>query len=192
MPDSCDPVDCSLPGSSVYGISQARTLEWVAISFSRGSSPPRLWTRASCIESRFFTSEPPEKPAVVITIHPSASCRTPINQRLALIQCDRGWGVWNAIKVSWQHFCISPPLNYLAFTIILAIGLLFMKSSHRSQQPSSQRMANGVAWGNKSGIQMPEDYKNMVIGIFGAEVCVSLNPKEFREKIGISAFLRNG
>ena len=32
----------------------------------------------------------------------------------------------------------------------------------------------------------------MVIGIFGAEVCVSLNPKEFREKIGISAFLRNG
>ena len=37
----CDPVDCSPPGSSVYGISQARILEWVAISFSRGSSQPR-------------------------------------------------------------------------------------------------------------------------------------------------------
>ena len=37
----CDPVDCSLSGSSVHGIFQARVLEWVAISFPRGSSPPR-------------------------------------------------------------------------------------------------------------------------------------------------------
>ena len=37
----CEPVNYSLPGSSVHGISQARTLEWVAISFPRGSSPPR-------------------------------------------------------------------------------------------------------------------------------------------------------
>ena len=38
----CDPMDCSPPGSSVGGISQAKTLEWVAISFSRGSSQPRV------------------------------------------------------------------------------------------------------------------------------------------------------
>ena len=37
----CNPVDYNLPGSSVHGISQARILEWVAISSSRGSSPPR-------------------------------------------------------------------------------------------------------------------------------------------------------
>ena len=37
----CDPVDCSLPGSSVHGILQARILEWAAIPFSRGSSQPR-------------------------------------------------------------------------------------------------------------------------------------------------------
>ena len=37
-PTLCDPVDCSPPGSSVHGILQARILEWVAISFSRGSS----------------------------------------------------------------------------------------------------------------------------------------------------------
>ena len=42
-------MDCSLPGSSVYGICQARLLEWVAISFSRGSSWPRDKTYASCI-----------------------------------------------------------------------------------------------------------------------------------------------
>ena len=50
----CDPVDCSPPGSSVYGILQARILEWVAISFSRGSSQPRDWTRVSCIAGRCF------------------------------------------------------------------------------------------------------------------------------------------
>ena len=40
----CDPMNCSPPGSSVHGILQARILEWVAISFSRGSSRPRDWT----------------------------------------------------------------------------------------------------------------------------------------------------
>ena len=41
VPDSCDPMDSSLPGSSVHGFLQARILEWVAISFSGGSSLPR-------------------------------------------------------------------------------------------------------------------------------------------------------
>ena len=54
-PTLCDPVDCSLPGSSVRGISQARILEWVAILFSRGSSLPRDQTQVSCIAGRFFT-----------------------------------------------------------------------------------------------------------------------------------------
>ena len=39
----CDPMECSMPGSFVHGISQARILERVASSFSRGSSPPRHW-----------------------------------------------------------------------------------------------------------------------------------------------------
>ena len=54
----CNPVDCSLPGSSVIGTFQARTLEWVAISFSRGSSRPRDRTRVF----GFFTTVPPGKP----------------------------------------------------------------------------------------------------------------------------------
>ena len=45
----CNPMDCSLPGSSVHGISQARISEWVAISYSRGSSRPRDRTCVSCI-----------------------------------------------------------------------------------------------------------------------------------------------
>ena len=45
----CNPMDCSLPGSSVHGILQARILKWVAISFSRGFSWPRDQTQVSCI-----------------------------------------------------------------------------------------------------------------------------------------------
>ena len=49
-----DPVDCSLPGSSLHGILQARTLEWVTISFSRGSSQLRDQTPVSHIAGRRF------------------------------------------------------------------------------------------------------------------------------------------
>ena len=49
----CNPMGCSLPGSSVHGISQAVVLEWIAISFSRGSSQSR--TQVSCIVDRCFT-----------------------------------------------------------------------------------------------------------------------------------------
>ena len=51
----CDPMDCSPPGSSVHGILQARTLVWVAMSSSRGSSWPRGRTWVSCIAGGFFT-----------------------------------------------------------------------------------------------------------------------------------------
>ena len=54
-PTLCDPMDCSLPGFSVYGIFQARVLEWGAFSFSRGSSLPKGQTQVSCIAGRRFT-----------------------------------------------------------------------------------------------------------------------------------------
>ena len=50
-----NPMDCGLPGSSVRGIFQTIVLEWIAISFSRGSSRPRDRTRVSCIVARRFT-----------------------------------------------------------------------------------------------------------------------------------------
>ena len=53
--DLCDPMDCSLPGSSVHGILQKSILEWVAISYSRGSSWSRDRTQVSCTVGRFFT-----------------------------------------------------------------------------------------------------------------------------------------
>ena len=55
MSNSCDPMDCTRPGSSVHGILQATILEQVAIPFSRGSSWPRDHTCVSYIADRFFT-----------------------------------------------------------------------------------------------------------------------------------------
>ena len=58
-PTLCYPMDCSLPGSSVHGILQARILEWVAMSFSRGSSQPMDGTLVSmspALSGGFFTT----------------------------------------------------------------------------------------------------------------------------------------
>ena len=52
----CGPMDCSLPGSSIHGIFQARILDWVAISFSRGSSRPWNQIEVSWIAGEFFTN----------------------------------------------------------------------------------------------------------------------------------------
>ena len=61
-PTLCNPMHCSPPGSSVHGILQARILVWVAISSSRGSSPPRDRTWVSCVAGRLFIAEPAGKP----------------------------------------------------------------------------------------------------------------------------------
>ena len=64
-PTLFNPPDCGQPSSSVRGVFQARLLEWVAISSSRGSSWPRDRTHVSCVSciaGRFFTTETLEKP----------------------------------------------------------------------------------------------------------------------------------
>ena len=68
----CDSMDCSLPGSSVHGISQARILEWIVISFFRVSSKPWDGTHLSCFAGRFFyhwaRREAIQKPCVCVLV----------------------------------------------------------------------------------------------------------------------------
>ena len=66
----CDPMDCSQPGSSVYGIFQARILEWVAISFSRGASWPRDWTQVSYIAGRHLTVWATKRELLIKVVYP--------------------------------------------------------------------------------------------------------------------------
>ena len=75
----CDPMDCSLPGSSVHGIFQARVLEWGAISFSRGLHNPGSEPRSPALQADALQSEPPGKPFLCIV-----SCYQPTGTVLPL------------------------------------------------------------------------------------------------------------
>ena len=77
----CDPMDYSLPGSSVHEFLQARILEWVAMLSSRRSSQSRDRTCISCIEGGFFTSEPSGKPTQV-TLGPRLQITSLLHQAL--------------------------------------------------------------------------------------------------------------
>ena len=68
-PTLFDHMDCSPLGASVHGILQARILERVAMTCSRGFSRPRDQTQVSCIVGGFFIAKPPEKPATISNIH---------------------------------------------------------------------------------------------------------------------------
>ena len=63
-PPLCNPMECSLPGSSVHGILQARILEWVEVPFARRSSQPRIKPASPSLQVDSLLSEPPKKPNV--------------------------------------------------------------------------------------------------------------------------------
>ena len=121
-PTFWDPLDCSLPGSSVHGILQARMLECLGISFSRGSSWSRDQTQTSCTVGRFFTVWDTKEAYVL-----PRECRyklikmtsTLTRHRLVFINhyytcefcfvCIRQWSVrWDAVEQStdWVKFRI--------------------------------------------------------------------------------------
>ena len=99
----CDPVDYSLPGSSVYGILQARILEWVAMPSSRGSSQPRGWTcgflHVPALAGRFFTTSATWKAPIITShgyYHPNYTC---INKAGNCSSCTA--------KLGGAHVCFS-------------------------------------------------------------------------------------
>ena len=101
----CDPMDCDPPGSFVHGISQARILEWVAVSFSRGSSQYRDRTRVSCIfyiAREFFTSELPVKSLNWFLDYWKTGCNLPLKY-------NAKW--WLGRSIAWcqdyaRHFTL--------------------------------------------------------------------------------------
>ena len=95
----CNPKDCSPPGSYVHGILQARILEWVAVSFSRGSSWPRDQTWVSCTAGRFFTTWAPREATREDTILSEIS-QSETNAMWSLqgswLESPRDGGAWRA------------------------------------------------------------------------------------------------
>ena len=107
LPTLCDPMDCSPPGSSVHGILQARILEWVAISFSRGSSWLRDQIRVSCISRQMLyywaTWEAPGKPDVGLNPHFWAVWLWGelFHHPTCILTCERNAGAQSLVQVSW-------------------------------------------------------------------------------------------
>ena len=123
-------MDCSPPGPSVHGISQAEILEHVTISFSRASSQPRDRTWVSCIAGRFFTTEPPGKPSFLVGHH-------------SLGKLDlRLWNVCLTLKVPGSQEAGSALQNIMICAHILAsihtqaVKLLHQKYKERQTQCS--------------------------------------------------------
>ena len=110
-PTLCNPMDCSLPDSSIHGIFQARVLEWVAISFSRGSSWPSDWTRVSLIAGRRLTIWATRcKTSAVICLIPFQSLV--LLSRISLFQSTLlslfSHSVMSTLATLWTVTCKAP------------------------------------------------------------------------------------
>ena len=139
-PTLCNPRDCSLPDFSVHGISQARMLEWIAIFFAVGSSPPRNWIYISWMVDGFLTSEPPGKPC---TRWEESVKKGPSMSQLVLYTW---WSPWldheiavNVLKFFyiWDRFCRRETL--LLLTLLLNWKTIVHRRSKATEgwQPSA-------------------------------------------------------
>ena len=92
----CNTVDCSPPGSPIHGILQARIVEWVAISFSRGSPWPRDWTQVSCFAGRCFNLWATGEAHTMVLIGPKRGKF----KRQMTIRAEDGAQGWEKRKIS--------------------------------------------------------------------------------------------
>ena len=116
-PTICDPLDSSLPGSSVHGILQAGILEWVAIPFFRGSSWSRDWTQVFSTSGRFF----------IIWATREALCNTKRGDYIIskiLFNFDINWRSWSSISLSGLKSQTEPSQWAWSCYSMLAMGLL--------------------------------------------------------------------
>ena len=124
-PTLCDPMDCRLPGSSVHGILQARMLEWVAISFSRGSSWSKVQTCISYIGRRMLYHWETRE-AWLLLVLSSSSYRSSSSKAEQVPSPWFMWGIAGAFSgaSAWLvAFCLGPLLVWDV--------QLFQRETHR-------------------------------------------------------------
>ena len=133
MTDSCDPMECSLPGSSVHGISQARLLEWVAISSSNGSSRPRdqiCISCDSCIAGGFFIPWAiKEAPRWHFSHQNSISCFKK-GQEDPVLSSNKILCTSTDNKEPLQLWTQSSPINFLKTTLLNFLFIVVQWLSH--------------------------------------------------------------
>ena len=109
----CDPMDCSRTGSSVLGISQARFLEWVAISSSKESSWPRIWTHVPCIGRQILY------PWVMWEAPPHNFLPAWKKNKLSVL-------VWLKVKKRKSQKCITLAKRFLFVCLLVFVCLFFV------------------------------------------------------------------
>ena len=121
-----DPMDCSLPGSSVRGILQAGVLQSVAMLSSRGSSQPRDWTRVSCNwQVGSLPLVPPGKPR-----GPRLVTQIGLDNKYVLFSLQRVYKNWDLLPIfeNWEFFHISIFLtSFEKFIDLVTVGHSFYK-----------------------------------------------------------------
>ena len=136
-------MDHSLPGSSVHGILQARTLEWVAIPFSRGSSLPRDGTRVSCTAGGFLPCEPSEKPQALYRAGSKGPQQSIHRWKDLHLQVERATGsanAWGKQQVVHCH-CGWPTLS-ISITAWKKVMLTTFISSEPAEHKTKQLYPN--------------------------------------------------
>ena len=139
-------MDSSLPGSSVYGIFQARILEWVAISFFSGASWPRDWAHIFCVSCTggwFFTTEPRGKPSSLSYF----DAKLFMNMRRCKHGRDRDWkapACWSvaALGIPTSMATWPSPASLLGEETHVAPSPLLLVALPTVSQPQLQPLAN--------------------------------------------------
>ena len=113
-----DPTDCSLPGSSDHGISQARISEWV--SFDRGSSWPRDGTCISCISRQILYHWATREAlhlfrSSLISLKSILQCRSPL---LLLLSLFVSYSLWSCCEISFSHCSLLVYRNTVYFLYV--------------------------------------------------------------------------
>ena len=136
----CYPMNYSPPGSSVHGIFQARTLEWVAIPFSRGSSWPRDGTQVSWIAGEFFT--------IWATREALSTPRT-LNNRNAGITDEAKKSAVSEAKVTQSYPTPCDPIDYTVHGILQAriLEWVAIPFARASSQPRNWTQVSCIADG---------------------------------------------
>ena len=131
----CDPMDCSLQGSSVHGIFQARILKWVAIPFSMESSQTRDWTHisyVSCIRKGFFTTSATWEALTLFIVRWKQSLRifsntTYIQWTQLCFSCNSKWTTYTEFfSIPWP---VDPLWSLPSFLRIFACCIFFSSVS---------------------------------------------------------------
>ena len=152
-------MDCNPSGSSVHGIFQSRILEWVALSYSRGSSPPSDWTHIHMYPSSagtFFTTVPPGNPNYLLSHETSLVAQT-------VKHLPTMWETWVQTR-GWEDLLEKEMVTHSS---ILAWKIPWM------EEPGT---VHGVtkSWTRPSDFTFFLSFYRLVRAIIGNNICTEL------------------